>query len=83
MYFLLVGAIATGCATISLFFLKFWRRTGERFFLYFSVSFFIEGCSRVVLAAASLDGALPYLARLVAYLFIILAIWEKNRRSGQ
>jgi len=36
---LLLGAIAMACLTISLFFLRFWQKSRDRFFLFFAASF--------------------------------------------
>lgn len=81
---MLVGAIALASILVGLFFLRFWRSTRDRFFLYFACSFWIEGLNRIV---SGLTGALRedaptyYLIRLAAYGLILLAIWEKNRPS--
>ena len=40
---MMYGAISMASLTIALFFLRFWRNTGDRFFLWFALSFFIEG----------------------------------------
>lgn len=83
---LLVGAIATCCLIIGLFFLRFWKTTGDRFFLFFAVSFLIECADRLLLYFFfDLREASPiyYVIRLVAYTFIILAIVEKNRHSNR
>jgi hypothetical protein len=81
MYAMLSGAIAMGSTVIGLFFLRFWRDTRDRFFLYFALSFLIEGAHRVYSTlenAGSESSAHHYLIRLVAYLLILWAIWEKN-----
>ena len=44
----LYGAISMAAATAALFFLRFYRRTGDRFFLYFFASFAIESVCRVL-----------------------------------
>jgi hypothetical protein len=78
---MLTGAIAMASLVIALFFLRFWRNTGDRFFLYFSLSFLIEGVHRVYAAANSdnlEDSPLHYLIRLLAYGLILWAILEKN-----
>jgi len=65
-----------------LFFLRFWRSTGDRFFLFFALSFFIEGINRAVLSptAQNNDGAPAYyVIRLIAYGLILYAILDKNR----
>jgi len=81
---MLIGAIATACFIIGLFFLRFWKTTGDKFFLFFALSFFIECVNRVSLYLFfDLRETSPiyYLIRLVAYGFIIFAIIEKNRRQ--
>ena len=85
---MLTGAIAMASAVIALFFLRFWRASGDRFFLYFALSFAIEGLHRVVAALLyhdNEDSPLHYLVRLLAYGLILWAILEKNlpRRGGR
>jgi uncharacterized membrane protein HdeD (DUF308 family) len=78
---MLLGAIAMACFTASLFFLRFWKTTHDRFFLFFAISFFVEGCSRTLLALNSISNEqepLFYFIRLIAYLLIIVAILDKN-----
>ncbi len=79
---LVVGAIAMGSALAGLFFLRFWRNSRDRFFLYFASSFFIESLNRIFLGAGAFrseETPLYYLIRVLAYGLILLAIWEKNR----
>lgn len=81
MYQLLGGAVAMGSLTIALFFLRFWRTSRDRFFLYFALSFGIEGLHRVYSALqteASESSPVHYLIRLAAYSLILWAIVEKN-----
>ncbi|HWI81283.1 DUF5985 family protein [Ramlibacter sp.] len=80
---MLSGAIAVSSLLAGLFFLRFWRNTGDRFFLYFALSFALEGLNRValgLLAHVSEDNPLFYSVRVMAYGLIVLAIWQKNRR---
>lgn len=80
----LVGGIATACLIAGLFFLRYWRSSGDRFFLFFALSFWIEGAQRfVVFQLVGVDEASPlyYLPRLVAYGLIIAAIVDKNRKA--
>ena len=82
---LLAGAIGMAAFVAGLFFLRFWRHTRDRFFLFFAVSFWIEGAHRVLLFYYfGHDEATPlaYLPRLVAYGLIIAAIVDKNRHAG-
>lgn len=81
MTHLMAGAIAMASLTIALFFLRFWRSSGDRFFLYFALSFAIEGLHRVYAVmrdSGGEDSPLHYLIRLAAYGLILWAILEKN-----
>ena len=83
---LMLGAIAMGCFVAGLMFMRFWRDGRDRFFLLFALSFFVEAFSRVLLAASPRpnEGS-PWLygIRLAAYLLILWAIYEKNRRTAR
>ena len=71
-----------GSLVIALFFLRYWKETSDRFFLYFALSFVIESLDRVLLTfiySLQEDAPVPYLMRLIAYGLILYAIWEKNR----
>jgi len=81
MTLFLLGAIAMGCAIASLLFLRFWRSSGDRLFLYFALSFLVEAANRALFAlngAHREDATLYYLIRLGSYLLILWAIVEKN-----
>jgi hypothetical protein len=81
MTHLLAGAIAMASLIIALFFVRFWRSSGDRFFLYFALSFSIEGLHRVYVVMSDgggEDSPLHYLIRLLAYGLILWAILEKN-----
>lgn len=77
----MAGAISAGFLTISLFFLKFWRRTKDGLFLSFSAAFVLLALGQ----AAPVLGHVPdenlsrvYLLRLAAFLLIIWAVLRKN-----
>ena len=53
MDLMLLGAISMASLVAGLFFLRFWRDTRDRFFLFFAVSFVIEGVNRAALALTS------------------------------
>ncbi len=79
----LTGAVATLSLVAALFFLRFWTRTRDRFFLLFALAFAIDGLSRLVVAAIRLsDDTEPYsyLPRLVTFSLIIAAVVLKNRK---
>jgi uncharacterized membrane protein HdeD (DUF308 family) len=81
---LITGMIAMASLIIGLFFLRFWRNTRDRFFLYFALSFGIEGVHRIVTTLTydeQEDSPLHYLVRLLAYGLILWAILEKNLPS--
>ena len=83
---ILVGAIAMASLAISMVFTRYWRNTGDRFFLYFALSFAIEGAHRIYSSAAQSlneETALHYVIRLVAYGLILWAIFEKNWPRGK
>ena len=81
MNLFLLGAIAMGSAIAALLFLRFWRQSRDRLFLYFSASFLLEAVNRTLFAwngAHSEEATLYYLVRLLAYGLILWAIVEKN-----
>lgn len=78
---IMLGAIILGSTAIGLFFLRFWRTSKDRFFLWFALSFFLEALNRILMGFTdSLGEAGPmyYLIRLLSYVLILWAIMEKN-----
>jgi hypothetical protein len=84
----IVGALGMGFAVAGLFFLRFWRESGDRLFLFFALAFFVLAVNRVafvVFAPNDAFGDYPYWIRLLAFAMILLAILDKNfirTRSG-
>lgn len=79
----LLGGIAVASFVVALFFWRYWRSTGDRFFLFFSLSFLIEAINRAHMGlshAWTESAPLHYLVRLVSYGLILVAIWGKNQR---
>lgn len=77
----LLGAIAMASLVAALFFLRFWRDTKDRLFLFFSISFFVEGLNRFALAMVSNpneDQPFFYVVRFLSFLLIVAAILDKN-----
>lgn len=77
-----IGAIAMASLVISLFFLRFWKTTRDRFFLFFAASFLLEAINRILTGISVLqneESPIYYLIRLVAYILIIIAIVDKNK----
>jgi hypothetical protein len=80
-----MGAIAMASAVAALFFLRFWQDTKDRLFAIFAVSFSLLGLTRLglVLAKEQLEGHTSlYWVRLAAFVLILLAIADKNRRKA-
>lgn len=83
---LLIGGIATASLLVGLFFFRFWRATRDRFFLFFAISFWLEGLNRFLisrLVGPNETEPLYYLLRLLAYGLIIVAIIDKNRTGAR
>lgn len=81
----LTGAVTIGYVVAALFFLKFWRRTGDRLFTAFAAAFGLLAVNQAVPVLFGIpDEALGgvYLLKLAAFLLIILAILRKNLRGG-
>ena len=81
LYDFLSGAVAFGFLVCALFFLRFWRRTHDGFFLAFALAFGLLGLGQTVLALANLpteERGSIYLFRLVAFALILFAIMRKN-----
>jgi hypothetical protein len=81
----LSGAICMAASVISLFFIRFWRKTHDPLFAFFAAAFAILALERVARLPWHVDNEVQpytYLARLFAFLLIIVAIIRKNRKSG-
>lgn len=79
--YMMLGAISLASIIAGAFFLRFWKNTRDRFFLFFALSFLLEGINRFVLGmqgALNEDYAGYYLIRLLAYGLILVAILDKN-----
>lgn len=82
---MLNGSIAMASFVIAMFFLHYWKRTKDRFFVLFCISFLIQSFNRVLLVElpeASESSALFCSIRLLAYLLILFAILDKNRMNS-
>jgi hypothetical protein len=81
----LMGAVAMASFVATLFFFRFWRQTRDSFFLLFAVAFGIDAATRLLLGLSTISNEIEpmfYLARLVTFALIIVAIIQKNRPSG-
>ncbi|HEU4581095.1 MAG TPA: DUF5985 family protein [Polyangiaceae bacterium] len=82
---ILGGALIAASVVASLFFLRFWRDSRDRLFLFFSCAFIALAANWFTLARApdvpETDSS-AFLPRLAAFLLLIVGIIDKNRRSG-
>lgn len=81
---LLSGMIVMGYLIASVFFLKFWKKVSDRFFLYFALAFLTLAAQRFVLEVAPRENehdTAIYTLRLAAFLLFLFAILDKNRRG--
>jgi hypothetical protein len=81
---MMMGATAAFYLIIGLFFIRFWRSTHDRFFLFFAFCFLMEAANRIMLGLFfDFREASPlyYVIRLFSYSFIVIAILDKNKRS--
>jgi hypothetical protein len=80
----LLGAVTLGCALATLFFFRFWRTTGDRLFAFFALAFGVLGVHWALLAFTTPTyehRPLLYLIRLAAFVLVLIAIADKNRRA--
>jgi hypothetical protein len=85
LYDFLAGMVSGGFLIAALFFLRFWKRTGDSLFLSFSGAFFLLGLGQSLLALSGIpveERSWIYLIRLAAFSLIILAIFKKNRSQA-
>jgi hypothetical protein len=79
---MLAGAIMLNAWAISLFFLRFWKKTRDRLFVWFAIAFLLLGIERISIVWLPGESHFHvYLLRLAAFLLIIFAIWDKNQRG--
>ena len=82
----LLGATSMATAIVGLVFLRFYRRTRDRLFLFFAGAFWLESASRIgmwQLNPLDENEMVFYVIRLVAYGLILAAILDKNLRRGR
>jgi O-antigen/teichoic acid export membrane protein len=78
------GAMMLGSFGVAVFFLRYWRDTGDRFFGVFALAFALFGVSRIALYALDADSETRtwvYALRAAAFLAILAAVVDKNLRQ--
>jgi hypothetical protein len=75
------GLITMGYVVAGLFFLRFWRRTGDKLFLAFCCAFWLFALNQALVPLSGLsreETSWFYLLRLAGFVLIIAAILSKN-----
>jgi Ca2+/Na+ antiporter len=78
------GALAMTSVIASIFFMRYFRLTRDRLFVYFSIAFLAMALNWIGLAIA--DPSIEtrhqvYVLRLLAFVLILIGIIDKNRRG--
>lgn len=79
------GMIAMGFTIAGLFFVRFWRRTGDGLFLAFGAAFALMALNQALVALLGVpreEQSSFFLIRLAAFVLIILAVLAKNLRRS-
>jgi O-antigen ligase len=82
---LVSGALIAGYAVAGLFFLRFWSETRDRLFAIFAGAFWLLAAQRALLALmdhSRTDRVWIYGLRVLAFLLILAAILDKNRKGS-
>jgi len=80
----LFGFLTMAALTAALIFLRFWRLTTDRLFVFFAAAFLGLALNWIALAMTdpmSEDRYYVFLLRLAAFVFILVGIIDKNRRA--
>lgn len=81
----LYGMTTLGFLMAALFFVRFWRRTGDVLFATFAVAFVLLALNQALLGiwgSPREDQSLFYIPRLAAFVLLIAAIISKNINGG-
>jgi hypothetical protein len=79
------GFLCAGFLVCAVFFLRFWRKTGDQLFFAFALAFVLLALQQalgVFLGLPEEERGWIYVLRLIAFLAIIAAIVGKNFRRG-
>jgi hypothetical protein len=78
----LAGALAAGLLVVALHFARFWTASRDRLFLFFAAAFCLLGINAMALGVSDPQGdfrLVVYGIRLIAFVVILYAIYDKNR----
>ena len=77
----LAGAVALTYLVSGAYFLRFWRKTGDRLFLSFAVAFWLFTLNQVLVSLlGELDerSGYAYVLRVLGFVLLLFAIVDKN-----
>jgi hypothetical protein len=80
----IAGMITMGFLVASLFFLRFWRRTGDWLFIAFGIAFLLFALNQALVVLTGIpreEQSWIYLLRLAGFALLIVAIAGKNVTS--
>ncbi len=78
----LAGATMAGSLAVALFFIRFFRQTGDRLFAAFGLAFAVFAVNRLLLTLLDDESEAReyvYAVRFLAFAVIVAAIIDKNR----
>jgi uncharacterized membrane protein YbhN (UPF0104 family) len=84
MFDFVSGLITMGFLISGLFFLRYWKRTGDMLFAAFALAFWMLAANQAFLVFVRIpleERSWIYLLRLAAFLLILAAVALKNRRA--
>jgi uncharacterized membrane protein len=85
MLMFLWGANALACWAVGVLFLRYWRHTRDRLFVFFAAAFWVLCLSWTILALADPPDEARhfiYVIRVIAFLLLIFGIVDKNKRGS-
>jgi hypothetical protein len=77
----LAGTVTFAYFVAAAFFARFWRKTGDRLFVYFSLAFVLFGVNQGLayfLEVVNEPNSFVYALRVLGFMLILWAILEKN-----
>jgi len=82
----LAGAVTLGYVMAGVFFLRFWRKTGDRLFVHFAIAFWLFALNQGLtsfLEAADERIRYAYVLRVLGFALILVGIIDKNRLGSK
>ena len=77
----LSGAVTVCYIVAAVFFLRFWRRTGDRLFRGFAIAFLLLAANQALVSWLGVDDertGYTYVLRVLGFLWIVFTIIRKN-----